>query len=170
MIKKIFCIVFFMSFLISCERDKNDKNFENNLNNLREYNIMQINAINEEDTNTKIKITFGNKVVQGYLNNTITAKEFIRKLPLRMQMTRYADREYYGKVGEDLSVNPNSITNIFKSGDITYWIPGKSFALFINDEDNPYLSNLVVIGKITTDLNIFSDMGNSEYAYIELDL
>ena len=69
-----------------------------------------------------------------------------------------------------MPVNPNSITNIFKSADISYWIPGKSFALFINDENNPYLSNLVVIGKITTDLNIFSNMENSEIVYIELDL
>ena len=171
MIKKYFYIYFcFLSFLISCDISKNDNNLENNLNNLEGYNIMQINVINEDDTNTKIKITFGDKVVKGYLNNTITAKEFIRKLPLRMQMTRYGDREYYGKVGEDLSVNQNSITNIFKRGDISYWIPGKSFALFINDEANPYLSNLVVIGKITTDLNVFSDMENLENAYIELDL
>ena len=100
MIKNIFISFCFISFLIlvSCESNKNKNNLENNLNNL-ENSIMQINFEKDDNTNTKIKITFGNKVVKGYLNNTITAKEFIKKLPLRMQMTRYGDREYYGKVG-----------------------------------------------------------------------
>jgi len=75
-------------------------------------------------------ITAGNTVITANLNDSATAQDFIKSLPVTMKMTRWGEREYYGKVRERLS-DESRKQNGFDNGDVAYWAPGGSFAIFL---------------------------------------
>lgn len=109
---------------------------------------------------TPITIQAGNTVITATLDDSSTAQDFIRSLPVTMSMKRWGDREYYGKVRERLS-DQGRKQNGFANGDVAYWAPGGSFAIFFNDKVNPDISDLIVFGKISSDLALFDSMAES---------
>ena len=109
---------------------------------------------------TPITIKAGNAVITATLDDSPTAQDFVKSLPVTMGMKRWGDREYYGKVRERLSDQGRKQKG-FANGDIAYWVPGGSFAIFFNDKVNPDISDLIVFGKIDSDLRIFDSMGES---------
>ena len=112
------------------------------------------------EKNIPITLTVGETVITATLNNSKTSQDFIKTLPRTMNMSRWGDREYYGKVQNALSTEGNS-QNGFANGDVAYWPPGGSFALFF-DKANPNTpSPLIIMGKITSDLKAFDQLGEA---------
>ncbi len=72
-----------------------------------------------------------------------------------MKMTRWGDREYYGKVAKPLSGNAPR-RNAFKNGDVAFLVPGGSFAVFFDDTGNTGVSDLIVMGTVTSDPRAFA--------------
>lgn len=114
---------------------------------------------------TPITIRAGKTVLNGILNDSPTARDFLKSLPVTMKMTRWGEREYYGKVGKALAAGKTQ--SGFANGDIAYWVPGGSFAIFFNNQHNPDISDLIVIGKITSDLKAFDGMAETIEMQIE---
>lgn len=116
---------------------------------------------------TQITMTAGKTVIAAMLDDSATARDFIKSLPVTMKMTRWGNREYYGKVANRLSEDGQK-RNRFENGDVAYWAPGGSFAVFFNDKANPEIDNLIVMGKITSDLKAFDALGESVDMRIEV--
>ena len=116
---------------------------------------------------TAITIKAGNAVIAATLDDSPTAQDFVKSLPLTISMKRWGDREYYGKLREPLS-DQGRKQNGFANGDVAYWVPGGSFAIFFDDKVSPDISNLIVFGKISSDLKVFGTLGESLEMRIEL--
>lgn len=55
------------------------------------------------DAATAITIKAGNAAIAATLDDSPTAQDFVKSLPLTISMKRWGDREYYGKVRGPLS-------------------------------------------------------------------
>ena len=116
---------------------------------------------------TPVTIKAGNTLITATLDDSTTSRDFVKSLPLTISMKRWGDREYYGKLREPLS-DQGRKQNGFANGDVAYWVPGGSFAIFFDDKVNPDISNLIVFGKISSDLKVFDTLGESLEMRIEL--
>lgn len=118
--------------------------------------------LNAEDTSaetTEITMTAGDTVISTIIDDSETTQEFLSTLPRTIEMNRYDDREYYGRI-EAISENGESITD-FEDGDVTYYPAGPSFAVFFDGAERSSQSGLIRIGKITSDLAVFETLGES---------
>lgn len=115
----------------------------------------------------RIAMTTGTTVITADLHDNPTTRDFVASLPVTMPMTRWGEREYYGKVDKRLS-DKGRQQNGFEDGDVAYYVPGTSFAVFFNNKVNPDISHLIVMGKVTSDLSVFESLGESLTVRIEL--
>lgn len=113
---------------------------------------------------TPININIGSRKLSGYLNNSSTAQEFIKRLPQKISMVGFGGREYYGGIDEEIKTSEQGKLN-FEDGDITYCPANNTIAIFYAQTSRPNLSMRVIsIGKVTEDLSIFNNLGR----YIEI--
>ena len=115
---------------------------------------------------TEIKLTFGNEIVFAAMDNSETTQAFLELLPLTLSMNRYGDREYYAPISE-LPENGEDIPD-FENGDITYFMSGKSLAIFFRNEGNSSQGGLIRMGKITSDLSVFETMEDNMAVTVEI--
>lgn len=118
-------------------------------------------ADNSQDENqaTHITMTVGDVIITAELDDSETTKEFIATLPRTLTMNRYDDREYYGRI-EAITENGEAIPD-FTDGDVTYYPAGPSFAVFFAGEERSDQSGLIRMGKVTSDLSVFDDLGDA---------
>lgn len=121
-------------------------------------------GISAEDgqSQTDIKIKVGDTVLDGVLYDTALAEEIKEYFPLTISMVGYGSREYYGGV-DFYPQNLEGGQRNFENGDITYCEAHHNMAIFYAQTDNPNLSvDVIPIGRVTSDLSIFDDLGGSE--------
>lgn len=118
-----------------------------------------------EDTDMNIVITVGDQKVTAVMEDSETTRQFMDMLPMTVQMSRYADREYYAALETQLSENGEAIED-FSEGDITYFTSGGSLAIFFN-KDSSSQSDLIRMGRITSGLDVLMDAGDTEEFLIE---
>ena len=54
-----------------------------------------------------------------------------------------------------------------RNGDLAFWTPGDLFAMYFDEpEDDP--EGLMILGRITTDLSVFDNLGSPEEVSVEL--
>lgn len=126
-------------------------------------------AINAETPITMtVNTPSGNAVITATLDaSNPTARDFIATLPRTMDMTRWDDREYYGKVGHPLA-DAGPQQSGYADGDVTYYVPGGSYAVFFAKGGRSPISNLVVMGKVTSDLKVFDTLGKTVKMHIQV--
>lgn len=125
---------------------------------------------NQPEVTESIDITmdFGGTKVTATLENSETSQDFVSLLPLRLQMTRFYDREYAASLGEKtLSQNGNAIET-FENGDVTYYIAGNTLAVFFDKSNTSQQSGLIRMGKITSDLKKLIDLDGDAEVFITL--
>ncbi|WP_297134902.1 cyclophilin-like fold protein [Terrisporobacter sp.] len=131
--------------------------------------IKGLNSISESSSNlseTKIRITADDTVVEAVLNDTKAAQEFKKLLPLTLSMTRMGEHEYYSSLGEPLS--EDDITKVgYDIGDLAYWTPGDLFAIYFDDTDEEP-EGLIILGNITSYISLIEKLGNLQEMKIEL--
>lgn len=131
--------------------------------------IKELNNISESSASlseTKIKITADDTIVEAVLNDTKAAQEFKKLLPLTLSMTRMGEHEYYSPLGEPLS--EDDITKVgYDIGDLAYWTPGDLFAIYFDDTDEEP-EGLIILGNITSDISLIEKLGNPQEMKIEL--
>lgn len=121
----------------------------------------------ESARRTPIVLRAEGREVQGWLDDSATAGDFLKTLPRTISMKRWGKREFYGKTGVPLRVEGPTQSG-FSDGDITYWVPGGSFAIFYDRRHNPDISDLVVFGKVSAGLESFSRFSDSIELGIEV--
>lgn len=119
-----------------------------------------------ESSETAIKITIGDTILDGVLYNTALAEEIKAYFPLTIAMVGYGGREYYGSVDfypEHLEGGQRN----FENGDITYCEAHHNMAIFYAQTARPNLSvDVIPIGKVTSDLSIFDELsGNVQITF-----
>ncbi len=113
-------------------------------------------------TETAIKVTIGDTVLDGVMYDTALAKEIMGYFPLTVSMVGYIGREYYGGV-DFYPENLEGGQRNFENGDITYCQPHHNMAIFYAQTDKPTLSvDVIPIGKITSDLSVFESFDSTE--------
>ena len=115
----------------------------------------------------EIVIKTEGKVIRATLNDTNLSNEFLKILPLKMDMRNWNDREFYGKFQESFSIEEETFLETFSNGDVTYYPAGNSFAIFYDKENVSTQSGLIKMGEITSDLKIFKELPQNIEVYIE---
>jgi flavodoxin len=111
---------------------------------------------------TPIKITIGNRVLDGYLNDTPEAEQFKAMLPITVNMVGYGGREYYGGISNRIEDSTEGKLN-FEDGDITYCPTNNTVAIFYAQTSRPNLTMQVIsMGKVTSALSVFDELDSSE--------
>ena len=117
---------------------------------------------------TMIRLRVADQVITARVDDGPTSRGFLGLLPMTVIMQRYGDREYYGKPGHAFSVEGKHQSH-FSNGDLAYWAPGGSLAVFFAREGQSSISDLIVMGKVTSDLSLLDQLGRSIEMTIETD-
>ena len=116
---------------------------------------------------TPILMHFGDKVIPGLLNDSVTAKAFIEKLPLTVRMNRYS-HDFCGRF-EELPYAPEDEHYGWLNGDIDYATDAPWFTILFEDEEiSEQYGYQVNIGVITCPLSEISSLEGSFDVYVEL--
>lgn len=115
---------------------------------------------------TDIVLTVGDIQITATLTNSATTRDFLATLPRTLTLTRYGDREYYGRIAA-LSEAGESI-DTFSNGDVTYYPAGPSLAIFFAKDSESRQSGLIRMGRITSALSDFDYLGNQVEVRIEV--
>lgn len=129
---------------------------------------VQAHASQSTKADVSITMTAGETVITAVLDTSKAAtRDFLASLPCTMTMTRWDDREYYGKVKDPLSkAGPRQ--SAYTDGDVAYFVPGASYAVFFAKGGRSPISNLIVMGRVTSDLNAFDNLGNTVTMHIQV--
>lgn len=108
----------------------------------------------------KINIQTEDFYMTAELNNTATAEDLYRRLPLTLTMHPLQNREFYANIS--LSENAAE-SDGYKIGDIGYWTPGNALVFYYGPG---YTGNLIILGRITSGLKELSSARKSFTAVI----
>tara|TARA_A100000164_G_scaffold324844_1_gene309548 strand:+ start:418 stop:786 length:369 start_codon:yes stop_codon:yes gene_type:complete len=120
---------------------------------------------------TQIKIEFKNVSIDAVLNNSKTANEIKKILPITNYVNTWGDEIYFSIDVDDGEINSKEVVDL---GDLGYWPPGKAFCLFFGltpaseGDDIMPASPVNIIGKILGDLEILKTIKNGEEVSIKL--
>lgn len=89
-----------------------------------------------------------------------SSRDLLRRLPMTVRMTRSGDREYHGRPGVPISADGPRQTR-FDNGDLGYWAPGGYLAVFLDNTVRPQIADLIVLGRITSDLAAIKALGGT---------
>ncbi len=131
--------------------------------------LAELGINNDSQTEqTPIKITVGGEVLDGYLNNTTEAQQFKAMLPITISMVGYGGREYYGGISYRIEDSTEGRLN-FDNGDITYCPSNNTVAIFYAQTERPDLTMQVIpMGRVTSDLTVFDNLGARESITFEV--
>ncbi|VTR29363.1 cyclophilin-like fold protein [Sphingobacterium thalpophilum] len=116
-------------------------------------------AKNTEDIKgLQLKITMGKTVATADLVDNPTTKEFIKMLPLTLDMQDVLKTEKYADLKTELPKEGNVIHS-YKAGDISYWLGG-GIALYYTEDGRPIKAGLIEMAKIKKGFEDFNVPGN----------
>jgi hypothetical protein len=114
----------------------------------------------------KLKITAGQTVVEGVLNDTPTARAFVQLLPVTLSMRRYDERGFNTRLGN--LPKTGTLQSGFANGDIAFWAPGELFTLFYAKGGTVNVDGLIILGRITSDLSVFHRFNSPQTMLFEI--
>ena len=119
----------------------------------------------------QIKIEFENITIEADLNNSETADNIKKILPITNSVNIWGEEIYFPVDINDEEIGAKEIVEL---GDIGYWPPGNAFCLFFGltplsqgDEIRP-ASPINIIGKIKSDINILKSVKSGEKVIVSL--
>jgi hypothetical protein len=109
-----------------------------------------------------ITLTVDNIVITAMLYDNPTTKDLLAKLPLTVSLSRFNGQDYCGG-NLTLRYEAKDIQDGYHDGELAYWIPGKNFVMFFDNEELSLgeAHQLVIIGKVTVDLEVVKLLPNS---------
>jgi hypothetical protein len=118
----------------------------------------------------RIKITAGDVIAYGELNDTVTAQKIWDALPIEARGNTWGDEIYFTipvQAGEE---NAQAVVDL---GDLAYWPPGSAFCIFFGrtpasqgDDIRP-ASPVNVFGKIDGDPKVFKKVRSGASVVVE---
>lgn len=111
------------------------------------------------ENGTAVTLTIGDTVVPALLNNTVTARDLIARLPYTVPLHRYT-HDFCGVMSDPLKYDPADVRHGWKNGDIHFATDGNYFVLFFADEEiSKQYGHQVHIGKMDVDLDKLRGLG-----------
>lgn len=120
---------------------------------------------NKKAEDMKVRITIGEKVVTATLTDGEAARDFVSLLPLTLVLEDYAKTEKISYLPRKLSTTGAPAGSDPDAGDIAYYAPWGNLAIYYKDFG--YSNELVILGKIDGDVEVFNAPGSMK-ATIEL--
>lgn len=117
------------------------------------------------------KICLNEGIVEFEFNDTKTAKEIKKILPIEGVVNRWGE-EIYFEIPLEIKERENA-RQVMDVGDIAYWREGKCFCIFfgrtpMSNDDKPIAADLVnVFGKVKGDIDILKKSEDGEGIRIE---
>jgi hypothetical protein len=91
---------------------------------------------------------------------------------LNIPVTVFLNRgpiDYCGGI-DPLNYGGDDVQTGYHNGDLAYWIPGQDFVIFTEKEEtSSKVSDLVIIGQISTDIREVRDLGSTIKVTIAMD-
>ncbi|MDF3001153.1 MAG: hypothetical protein K0Q48_1272 [Bacillota bacterium] len=117
---------------------------------------------------TKINMHFGDVVIPGTLNDSITAQDLISKLPYTMHVSRFS-HDFCGVMDDPLEYKEEEVHYGWLNGDIDFATDANYFTILFEDEEkSEQYGYQVNIGKIDSKLSVISELSGSYDVLIEL--
>ena len=120
---------------------------------------------------SQIKIEFENITIKADLNNSETANNIKKILPISNSVNIWGDEIYFPVDINDEEIDAKEIVEL---GDVGYWPPGNAFCLFFGltplsqgEEIRP-ASPINIIGKIKSEINILKSVKSGEKVIVSL--
>ena len=115
------------------------------------------------ESEIKVKITVGDRVLTATLIDNATTRNFISKFPLTLPMIDIYSREMCYRFPEALPAD-EAQTSGYEVGDIAYWTPRHSFVIFY-EQNGEVISNLQKLGRIDSGIEIFNRTGDVDVVF-----
>ena len=119
----------------------------------------------------QIKIEFENITIEADLNNSETADNIKKILPITNSVNIWGDEIYFPVDINDEEIGAKETVEL---GDVGYWPPGNAFCLFFGltplsrgEEIRP-ASPINIIGKIRGEINILKKVKSGEKVIVSL--
>jgi len=118
----------------------------------------------------RIKITAGDLVAYGLLNDTVTAQKIWDALPIQARGNTWGDEIYFSipvQLGEE---DAQAVVDL---GDLGYWPPGNAFCIFFgrtpasHGDDIRPASPVNVFGRIEGDPKVFKKVRSGTNVILE---
>ncbi|MFJ7975824.1 cyclophilin-like fold protein [Peribacillus sp. JNUCC 23] len=107
----------------------------------------------------KMILSFGHEELKATMEINVTAIDFVKRLPLKLDMRDLYKREKFAKVH---GLHVDQTVSSHDKGDISYWTPGQALVIYYKDS-HEYISGLVKIGEITEGVELLENYpGNIE--------
>ncbi|WP_438497092.1 cyclophilin-like fold protein [Paenibacillus sp. IHBB 3054] len=120
------------------------------------------------ENGTKINMHFGDIVIPGTLNDSITAQALISKLPYTVHVNRYS-HDFCGVMDDPLEYREEDVHYGWLNGDIDFATDADYFTILFEDEEkSEQYGYQVNIGKIDSELSVISQLSGSYDVLIEL--
>ena len=119
-----------------------------------------------------ILITAGSVKIRAELNDTTTAQEIIKSLPIKSQVNRWGGEVYF-TVPVSVPLEDNS-RDVLEPGELGYWPTGNAFCIFFGatpaskEVECRAASDVNVFGKVIDDLSQLWDIEDGIDIMIEI--
>lgn len=122
-------------------------------------------AINEnyKIDSLQLKITVGKRVLYAKFTDSKTTQDFIKQLPLTLNMMDLNGREKYCSLS-GLSKG-GTVKTTFQVGDISYWLGG-GLAIFYNQDNSTIKAGLIVLARIENGVH---ELNGSDSVVVKLE-
>lgn len=109
--------------------------------------VDEIENVSQEGEASDMTIEIGDNTYGVVLDENDTVKDIVSNMPLELNMTRYAEHEYYAELSFVPTFSEETTSEI-KAGHIYYWDGWNAFVInYIDSDISPY--KVVHIGEVT---------------------
>ncbi|MHB9291696.1 hypothetical protein Holit_00777 [Hollandina sp. SP2] len=122
-----------------------------------------VECLNSNQANgTAITLTIGRLVIPAVLNDTVTARDLISRLPYTVRLHKYA-HDFCAVMPNPLRYDPKDIQNGWRNGDIHFATDSNYFVLFFAGEDvSQRYGYQIHIGKMNVDAEVLRNLNDRD--------
>ncbi|KYN79840.1 hypothetical protein ATY37_08290 [Vibrio cidicii] len=106
----------------------------------------------------KIRFIFNDRTVTATLEDSLSTQDFLRQLPLTVELEDYARTEKIAYLPSKLTREGAPSGTSSKAGDISYYAPWGNLVIFYRDFG--YAAGLIKLGQLDSGLECFTDNGS----------
>ncbi|MBQ6219307.1 MAG: hypothetical protein IJJ47_06230 [Methanosphaera sp.] len=127
--------------------------------------LTTVTSANTETKNTTIILTVNNQETTAHMINNPTSDEFLKLLPLDLELNDLLQREKYAQLPQTIS-DQTEKTKTYEVGYIAYYPPTNSIAIYYDNDHEEIKEGIIPIAIIDNNIDIFKE--NHEKVRIEL--
>ena len=127
--------------------------------------LTTVTSANTETKNTTIILTVNNQETTAHTINNPTSDEFLKLLPLDLELNDLLQREKYAQLPQTIS-DQTEKTKTYEVGYIAYYPPTNSIAIYYDNDHEEIKEGIIPIAIIDNNIDIFKE--NHEKVRIEL--